>query len=439
MHKKKLLIIYPYNFVKREHGIDTRYWELAVYLKKRDFSIDLFGIKNYISEWDEEEVKKSGLVDNLFLFDFKDTYQEPLKKKGKKKRTLKEKIEYRFKNGLLAGVLSYVSGRLDYMAKKRVKLPTLDMPEMIVEQLPDFAFDNMKVQLSHITSKTKYEFVLVGYVYWANLIHDEHLKDTVKVVDVNDFCTLQHFYLYDRKIKIGTLLEEEIRRINMFDKAMFISDDELMFFSQFAPDPEAFYVPQSFKKRSLQPVNDSTYDILYIGSNNPHNQKSIKWFFDEIYPLMPDNYHILIVGGITKFIGDYTNVTKIGFVDNLDEVYEKAKIAICPMIQGTGMKIKVVEALSYSKPVVCTRRGVDGFNQKRENGCTIAQTTTEFALAINKLLSDEVYYNQQKQLAENFFQKNLEESVVYQTLDSIFLPSDHEYKSKPAPSSLKAF
>lgn len=427
MKEKHVLIIYPFNFVKHIHGIDTRYFELVTYLKSKGFIVDLYSLDNYSSEWDEKEIKESKIVDNLFLFDVKS--ESKVLSKKKTKRNLKEKLNYRFKNGVMSGLLTFTSGRLNQLATKfSNSLPQETTSDDRIAALPDLACQSMKNHLSSITASTKYDYVLVGYVYWANLIHDVNLKDAVKIIDVNDFISLQYFYLHDGSIRLGNFLEEEIRRINMFDVALCISDDERMFFSQFAPSPTFFYVPQFFPKRELPSLINCAFDILFIGSDNPHNQKSIKWFFDCVFPILDKTYKILLVGKITNHVDDYSNVTKIRFADDLDNVYKQVKISICPMLQGTGMKIKVVEALSYGKPIVCTIRGVDGFNQKKSNGCIVADNPEEFAGAISMLLNDDGFYNHHQQLATHFFEENFEQTVVNKTLEKVFTSVSEQYQ-----------
>jgi glycosyltransferase involved in cell wall biosynthesis len=90
------------------------------------------------------------------------------------------------------------------------------------------------------------------------------------------------------------------------------------------------------------------------------------------------------------------------------------------MLSGTGLKIKVVEALSYGIPVVCNQRGVDGLLNKINNGCLSTESENEFADSILKLLSNNSFYVQNKKNAENFFKATLSETIVYKKLDSIF-------------------
>ena len=53
----------------------------------------------------------------------------------------------------------------------------------------------------------------------------------------------------------------------------------------------------------------------------------------------------------------------IGLVDDLDDFYRQIDIAINPMVGGTGLKIKSLEALSYGKALLATEDamvGIDG-------------------------------------------------------------------------------
>jgi len=414
---KKILIIYPHNFLEHSSGINTRYYQLALYFKSRGIQIDFFGVENFFEDkkWDRDKILAKNMLNELYVYDFKNnkTREQVVAehKENLRKKTLTYRIKHRISRRLKKIFVPLINSK-----PSKPEFPKIN----VLEELPNYAFEGMQDELKHITEKTKYDFVLIGYVYWADLINESNLKNTLKIVDVNDFCTLQHFYHNYGNIKIGALLEEEIKRINLFDVALCISDDERWFFSQFANKPSYYFIPQFFKKQPITFTHNFRFDILFIGSDNIHNQVSIKWFFERVYPLLTNKYTICIIGKITDYVGEYPDLTKIKFVNNLTEIYNQVKISICPMLQGSGMKIKVVEALSYGKPVVCTNKGVDGFNQKRNNGCSVTDEPVEFAGFIDKLIADTKFYHHQRELAISFFQNHLEQSVVGKELDKVF-------------------
>ena len=84
------------------------------------------------------------------------------------------------------------------------------------------------------------------------------------------------------------------------------------------------------------------------------------------------------------------------------------------------MKIKVVEAMSYGIPVVCTSRGVDGLPDKTRNGCLVADDAAAFAGHINRLVCDTVFYKQCQQQVKDYFSTTLDWSRHKDTLLHLF-------------------
>lgn len=155
------------------------------------------------------------------------------------------------------------------------------------------------------------------------------------------------------------------------------------------------------------PVAQTTepeFDLVYVASDNRPNQLSSAWFFDKVYPLLPRTIRLAVVGKITAHVlPNLPNVTLIPYVEHLATVYTNARVALTPMLVGTGVKVKVVEALSYGLPVVCTERGLDGLPVKNNNGCLLAETAEEFAQHIIQLLEDQAFYKRQSEMAKKTF------------------------------------
>lgn len=420
MDMKRILVVYPHNFFAHRMGIDSRYYELMKYFKSRNFSVDVLSLKNFESSWENQDAKEENLVDELFLYDF-----------AAGKRSVKKNWERLFRR-LFKGKAT---------------------GSIIFKELPDYAFPGMKKKFDEILSKKQYDFILFSYIHWANLLQTRKRYHGRLILDLSDFTTLNLYDMSAGKINAGALLEEEIRRVNLFDEVLCISAEEMWLFSQFAKNPGFTYIPFFMKKntgRSATAAADvgkrysaqkkfsqknkisahsgavktggkKEFDILFIGSGNSFNKNGIYWFFEKVHPLISRSLQILIVGNITSHVPALKNVKCIPFVQDLDEIYNKTKISICPLLGGTGIKIKVIEALSYNLPVVTTSKGVVGFPSKSHNGCLIADTPEEFAGHISGLLTDKNLYDKQSKLAGRFFLENFEESISHERLDRVFL------------------
>lgn len=379
---KKMLFFYPDNPLILNQGNNARANALLQYFKSRNFSVDIVGERHKEELFtlnDIEILKQKKLINRGFLIPKR-------KNKG----------------------LKYLLGT--------------SIPNKITKFPRQFqrVSSNQTDAFKKILKQNTYDYIIISYVLFAPFIEDRKLTKNAKIiVDTHDFFTSQ-FYNTFKKNNVGRLFKTEINLLNKFDVLWSISPDEHFIFSQFLPQKEILTIPHGVKNKSADKKPNSTIDIFYVASNNPHNLNAAKWFFDKVYPLLPKNIQITVVGRVNQVIPDLPNVTKVTFAEDLKDYYEKTKITICPMLTGTGLKIKVVESLSYGIPVVCNERGVDGLSSKINNGCLVSNNPKEFSNYIIELLNNELIYKQQVDNAKEFFSKTLDENIVLEKLDGFF-------------------
>jgi glycosyltransferase involved in cell wall biosynthesis len=385
---KRMLFFIPDNPLKKNSGNKVRALEMLLYFKSRGFFLDFVSELSW-GEWtlkDIEEFKASGLAARSYIFN----------RKALKKNLLTYFLVYKLPNFFNA----ILSGK-------------------IIENFPDLVTIRLKRQFDALLKANAYDYIFINYASWSSLIEDnKHLGKAVTILDTHDFLTAQNKDKYD----IGESFKEEIRRVSLFDRAFAISVEEQYIFSQFSKTPISL-IPMMIQTPSMDAIafGSKLYDIIYVASNNPHNVKAFEWFLNEVYALLPLNLSICVIGQITSTFNDsYSNITKIPFAKNLKSFYQEARIAICPMLSGTGLKIKVVEALSYGLPVVCNTRGVDGLLNKTDNGCLVSDDPKVFSANINMLLNDANVYNRQSDFAKHTFLSSYESNSGYKKLDQFF-------------------
>ncbi len=375
----KILYFYPDNPLIINQGNNSRAHSLLLYFKSRNFEVDLVGeAKDNFTQKDLTSLEEKGLITKGHL------------------------IRKRKKNGL-----SYL---FMHSIPNRIKNGTKYFNRIGVGQKKDF---------ETILKENKYNHIIISYVLFADFIRNKKLLKNAKVtVDTHDFFTAQFSSL--KNFKLGRSFETEMRLLNKFDAIWSISIEEKFIFSQFLPHKEVLTVAHGLENRHHLKNFKPTIDIFYVASNNPHNTNSAKWFFEKVYPLLPKNSKITVVGRVNEVIPDLENVEKITFAKDIDPFYENCKITICPMLTGTGLKIKVVESLAYGIPVVCNERGVDGLLSKINNGCLVSNIPSEFANNIINLLNDDVFYSKQAENAKKFFSDSLDKEIVFKNLDLFF-------------------
>jgi hypothetical protein len=134
---------------------------------------------------------------------------------------------------------------------------------------------------------------------------------------------------------------------------------------------------------------DGTSTFVFLGGLDfPPNRDGLTWFLghakDEVLKAVPD-FRLLVVGrgsdtAMPAEADSWGNrVQALGWVDDLDAVLSSSAGLLSPLRIGSGTKIKVLEALARSLPVVATPHGVLGLNVGVGDGCLVASDVSALA------------------------------------------------------------
>lgn len=77
----------------------------------------------------------------------------------------------------------------------------------------------------------------------------------------------------------------------------------------------------------------------------------------------------------------------VGSVPNANEFMAEHDIMIVPLLSGSGIRIKIVEAMALGKVVITTSIGAEGLDVQDGKHLFIADTPEEFVAVINKCVA----------------------------------------------------
>ncbi|MFI7586461.1 glycosyltransferase family 4 protein [Spongisporangium articulatum] len=109
----------------------------------------------------------------------------------------------------------------------------------------------------------------------------------------------------------------------------------------------------------------------------------------------------------------------LGWVDDLDAVLGRSAGLLSPLRSGSGVKIKVLEALARGLPVVATPSGVQGIAASEETGCLLGTTPAELAAGMARL-ADPATNDQLSKAARQAWDERYAPPVVQRRYDEIF-------------------
>ena len=392
----RILFVFHSNFLQGNQGTHNRLLALARALKARGFTLDLFGFEHfsdYTFATFEQDNASEHLIDQVFVYDMDQTSNVKSKDAAVAQEvTLTERIKSK-----MPRFLKKDFSRKVFHFVKRVKNWLSGQGGSNLPRMHDWSRPGMKVMFREIMRKNEYCAVFNFYNFLTPLFDGVTIPGKL-IYFMEDCCFIQQYSWYPQKQleMYGNLLNDELLRLRLYDEVFCISYDEKILFEKLAERPIRFF-PHLIENRQhlALPVAQRKWDVLYIGFQNPYNIEALQWFMDRVHPLLREDIRLVFVGNVTKVVDCVRdNIELIPYVEDLSEVYRNVKLSICPMFHGTGMKIKVVEAMSYGLPVICNERGVDGLPDKSQNGCIVTNDPAEFAAQIDTLLTNPEAYEQ---------------------------------------------
>ncbi len=133
--------------------------------------------------------------------------------------------------------------------------------------------------------------------------------------------------------------------------------------------------------------------LLFVGSGTAPNVDAMLWFLEEVWPLIRARNTcatLTLAGTVCAKLGaagQRPGVQMLGRVADLTPVYRSADVVISPLRAGSGLKIKLVEALAHGKPVVATSVTAQGVESLVANAVILADKPRSFAAGVLHLLA----------------------------------------------------
>jgi glycosyltransferase involved in cell wall biosynthesis len=187
----------------------------------------------------------------------------------------------------------------------------------------------------------------------------------------------------------------------------------------------------------LDPLGSTDYPrLVFIGNfQHPPNVDAAYRLTDAIFPAVRarlPNAVLRIVGAspppeLLARAGDGVDIT--GRVPDVTPWMNAAALIVVPLRLGGGMRVKVVEALAHGKPVIATRRAVEGLNVIDGTHLALAESNDEFVARIVELLGDPGRRATLARTAREWARANLDEQRRVAEYEALY----DSLRSRPRP------
>ena len=195
-------------------------------------------------------------------------------------------------------------------------------------------------------------------------------------------------------------LRYELRVLPRFDRVQVCSPENGNYLLSFLPglrgkiDDNRAGIATSryeFHANSREPET-----MLFLGSfRHTPNQEGLNWFTQKVLPAVLEHKpkaRLVIVGSEPPPRHSLPHLPKNielrGFVEDVREPLGRYAVFVCPILSGSGMRVKLLEAFAAGIPVVSTALGAEGLAGKDGEICALADDPGEFARKIVELFDD---------------------------------------------------
>ena len=292
-----------------------------------------------------------------------------------------------------------------------------------------------------LISEKKYDMVWIHNVECAHLGLRSTRSSTHPVQTILDIVDL-HCQLRIARQNIPPLkglkfdyeanFQREVKLLNQYEKLIITSQEEMRMIKSHIPSRKLHLIPYPLDE--LNPTNsivpysnrEFKYDIMYVGASYYPNVEAMNFFLSSVFPEIVANkpdIRLAVAGKVCDLIeidpAFKQNIESLGFVEDLSELYSTSRIVICPLLSGSGTKIKLQEAMTYAIPIVTTRTGASGLILKDGINAFITDEPELYAQRILNLLKEPKLAQKVSEEVAMTFENEYSNSAIYSKLDAM--------------------
>lgn len=205
-----------------------------------------------------------------------------------------------------------------------------------------------------------------------------------------------------------TLRAYEVEHMADYDGIVSITQGDAESFRQLGCRKPVVAIPFAIEPEEVPNIGVEPNSIFHIGAMDwMPNQESIRWMLEKVWPTVHARVpqtHLYLAGRKMPqelMESHYDGVTVVGEVDDAIRFIGSKMINVVPLLSGSGIRVKIIEAMSMGKAVVTTTVGARGIEYTDGVNLLIANTPDEFATQIARLVEDPDYCQQVGNAAYN--------------------------------------
>ena len=293
---------------------------------------------------------------------------------------------------------SYVSISTDISLPKAI----LSLPQKLPYIVSRFVDEHFEKSLIHLLQKNNYDYIVLEGVFLGLYLEAIKKHSAAKIVlrahNVEHLIWKRLEEEEESWVKKAYLKHVEIDKFEKYEQDVIGSVDGVISIS---PIDNQYFIKEKAKNTLILPVCveevvqanlPATFSVGFLGGMDwLPNRKGVDWFLENVWPSFhkkfPSASFNLAGRNFPKDLMDLKipGVVMQGEIENAHNFIGKQSLMIAPIFSGSGMRVKIIEAMSLGKVVLSTKIGAEGIAYKADQNILIADTAADWLAALERI------------------------------------------------------
>lgn len=265
-------------------------------------------------------------------------------------------------------------------------------------------FSGFQREVAHAIGGARYEIGIIEHSWCAP--YEEQISPACRrtVLDLHNIESMLHARCaavagpataFAHRIFRDASLQVERIWLPRFSRVLAASPEDAAAALCIAPAAQVAVYPNAIPAVPLPPHADENV-VVFSGNMEYHpNISAVRFFRAEVWPLLRGRWPGLVwrlVGknpsAVSRYTSGDTRIEVTGEVHDAVRELARARVAVVPLLAGSGTRFKILEAWSAGLPVVSTTIGAEGLPARDGENLLLADGGPPFAAAVTRVLED---------------------------------------------------
>lgn len=236
-----------------------------------------------------------------------------------------------------------------------------------------------------LIENNNYNFCIFDHSSIAGSLVNICIKKKTKTIVINHNCEIEYFKDNNNKIHNLLLLPavkaNEHRSYIKCNYNIFLTEEDSITFNSYYGKSLSKIIIGGIPLKTSEliisnngPFNINCPRIVISGTmGNIQNLDGIYYFLDELYYKLPKNVQIIMTGKnppnkLFEKIKDYSNIKIIPNPTNILDIVKDCDIFLCATRLGSGMKLRVLDGIKCSLPILAHKISARGYHNFEKKG-----------------------------------------------------------------------